>query len=213
MLREALRYPLRGDRGDAIETLAVGGGLHLLAAYVPLLPLVPVVGYLVGVLREDGDGDPPLFRRPRRLLRDGVLGTVVCLAYLLPPLALLVVTVGWAAVEGVPAAVPRALVIVASTLSLLTAALFAYLLPAALVGLARAGLRGAFAPRELFDTVASGRYFYAWVVGAATLGAAAALAPGLNRVALGFFLLFYAEVVAAVAWTAGAGGNGFDSGV
>ncbi|QLG62574.1 DUF4013 domain-containing protein [Halorarum salinum] len=211
MLREALRFPLRGDRGDVLETLAIGGGLHLLAAYLPLVPLVPVVGYLVGVLRDGSDGDPPLFRDPRRLLRDGVLGSVVCVAYLLPPLALLLVTVGRAAIEGVPADVPSGVFVVASTLSLLSAAAVAYLLPAALVGLSREGLRAAFAPRELLSTAANGRYFYAWVVGGATLGTAAALSPGLNRVALGFFVLFYAEVVAAAAWAAAVGGNRFTS--
>ncbi|WP_313695647.1 DUF4013 domain-containing protein [Halorarum halobium] len=248
MLQEALAFPFRGDRGDALETLAIGGGLHLLAAFVPLLPLVPVVGYLVGLLRADGGGvggnradgggddaaDPsggvsddgeavaeggphghgvelPLFRGPRRLLRDGLFGSLVCLAYLVPPVAFLLLTVGRAAIEGVPADVPSRLFVVASTLSLLLAATFAYVLPAALVGLARSGLRAAFDPRGLWGTVTDGRYFYAWSVGAVTIGSAVALAQPLNRIALGFFVLFYAEVVAARAIADGVRGNGFTS--
>lgn len=137
-------------------------------------------------------------------MRDGALGSVVRLAYLLPPLAVLLATVGRAAVEGLPAGGPPASFVVASTLSLPTAATVAYLLPAALVGLSREELRAAFAPRELLAAVTNGRYFHAWVVGGATLGTAAALAPGLNRVALGFFL-FYAVVVAAAAGAEGVG--------
>ena len=220
MLREALRFPLRGDRGDALETLAVGGGLHLLAAFVPVLPLVPVVGYLVGVLRDESaapderrdGGDPALFRHPRRLLRDGLVGSAVCLAYLLPAAAFLLLTVGRAVTDGVPADVPAPVFVVAGTLSLLLAISFAYVLPAALVGLARSGWRGAFAPGPLFGVVTTGRYFFGWTVGAVALGVALALAPGLNRLALGFFLLFYAEVVAVSAWGAAVRGNRFRAG-
>lgn len=212
MLQEALRFPFRGDRGDVLETLAVGGGLHLLAAFLPVLPIVPVVGYLVGVLRDGGEGEPPLFREPRRLLRDGLLGSVVCLAYLLPPAAFLLLTVGRAAVDGVPADVPSSLFLAFSTLSLLIAVAFAYVLPAALVALARSGIRAAFAPRALLAAVANGRYFYGWTVGAATFGSALALTPALNPIVVGFFALFYAEVVAAAAWADAVRGNRFTPG-
>lgn len=221
MLPEALGYPLRGDRGDAAETLAVGGGLHLLAAFVPLLPLVAVLGYLVRVFREadDATGDPATFRSPggvaglRALVRDGLLGAVVVVAYTAVPVAVLLVTFYGLLDGAVPLAGGGRFVLLAGgTATLFVAVAFAYPLPAALAALARSGLRAALSPSTLRPAVTTGRYFYAWCVGAAVLGVGGALAPALNPFVVGFFLGFYLEVVAVAAWARGVGGKRFVGG-
>lgn len=240
MLRAALTYPLRGD--DRVFTLAMGGGLHLLAVYLPLLPLVPVVGYLVATLRhvagdadaEGGGGGPPsaaleagapplvtdaddgALDALRRLGRDGLGGTVVVAAYLLPPTLALWLgarfllgtggNAGGTAVAGGggAGAAGTAVLLLGGTLVVFVALLLLYPLPAGLVAFARTGrLRAAFDRERVGRTLAGGRYFVGWVGGVAVVVAASALATPLNRVALGFFVVFYAEVAAAAAWAVG----------
>lgn len=221
MIPEAFGYPLGGDRGDAAETLAVGGGLHLLSAFVPVVPLVFVVGYLMRVLRstDDAEDDPATFRSPgglagaRALVRDGLLGSLVVVAYSVVPAVVLGVTFygvlgGNASLDGVGGLA----VAVGGTTTLFVSLAFAYTLPAALAALARSGLRAAFSPSTVWGVATTGRYFYAWCVGASALGVGAALAVPLERLVVGFFLLFYLEVVAAAAWARGVGGKRFAGG-
>lgn len=239
MLREALRYPLGGadDRGATAEALATGGGLHLLAALVaplwPLSLLVPVaavlvVGYLVRVFGAAGDaGDPatlPSFRRPIGLLRDGLVAGVLSVAVLLVPVTVLFVTVA-GAVSGAAGGGPvdpttplgYGVTLVGGTVSLLLAVGVAYPLPAILAGYARADSHASVRARvaegisfgSLRRTVTSGRYFYAWTVGAVLLAFGAALAGAGSRAArlVGFFGLFFLEVAAVAALSRGIGGN------
>jgi len=107
--------------------------------------------------------------------------------------------------------------LVGGTVSLLLAVGVAYPLPAILAGYARAGsdatvrarVAGAVSFGSLRRTATSGRYFYAWTVGAVLLAFGAALSgAGPRPVRLvGFFGLFYLEVAAAAAWSRGIGGN------
>jgi len=228
VLPEALRLPLGdpADRGAAAETLAVGGGLHLLSALAP--PLAPVtavavVGYLLRVFAEAGEADDPArlptFRSPRRLLRDGLVGTALTAAFLLVPVAVLVVTVGGALAGGIDPTTPLGYggILVGGTVTLLLSAALVYPLPAVLAGFARAGaaagvparLRTALSARRLRGIVSSGRYFYAWTVGSMLLLVGVPLASAGGRVGrlVGFFLLFYLEVAAVAAWSRGVGGN------
>jgi hypothetical protein len=213
MLREAMGYPLRGDH--AVETLLVGGGLHLLAVFVPALPLVPVVGYLVVALGERAttarpdlpESHPPTFRDPRRLLRLGLGGSLVAVAYLWLPAVLLVVTI-WGAASGSLPAVPGAggsvAFVVATTVVGLTAVALAYPLPAALAAYAEHGtFRAAISPGVLRPVVTDARYFVASGLAVVVLGLAAALYAPLNAVGGGFFLAFYAESVAVALWGRG----------
>ena len=50
-----VRFPVRGER--AIDTLLVGGGLHLASVFLPVIPLLVVLGYLVGLLATVGARD------------------------------------------------------------------------------------------------------------------------------------------------------------
>ncbi|UIO98695.1 DUF4013 domain-containing protein [Halobaculum sp. CBA1158] len=235
MLPEAIRFPLGdpADRGAAAEALAVGGGLHLLAAVswpvvpLPLFPLVAVVGYLVRVLGVAGDAsDPgrlPSFRSPAAIVRDGLVGSALVVGFLLVPTVVLVVTVagaiGGAAGGGIDPTTPLGYgaTLVGGTATLLFAVATVYPLPAVLAAYARGDpadgtvsrVRDALSPRQLRGTVSTGRYFYAWTVGATLLLLGTVLAGSGNRVAslVGFFGLFYLEVAAAAVWSRGVGGN------
>lgn len=239
MLREALRYPLGAadDRGATAEALATGGGLHLLAALVaPLWPIslltpiatVLVVGYLVRVFASAGEAeDPatlPTFRRPIGLLRDGLVASALSIAVLLVPVVVLLVTVAGATSGGagggpIDPTTPLGygVTLVGGTMSLLLAIGVAYPLPAMLAGYARADsaatvrtrVAEGISFRGLRRTATSGRYFYAWTVGAVLLAFGAALAGSGSRPVrlVGFFGLFYLEVAAVAAWSRGIGGN------
>ncbi|MFC4359054.1 DUF4013 domain-containing protein [Halobium salinum] len=210
MLREALRYPTRGD--DAVETLLVGGGLHLLAAaFPPAAPVgaVFVLGFLVHVLARAADGPrglaerpPPTFRAVRRVGRAGVGGLLVSAAYLLLPTVLLAVTATGALSRRVGDAGlglgPTVGVLAGSLTTLFLALAFVYLLPAALANYAAAGrLRAAFDRASLLRAATDARYFVAFCSAGTLLGLAAVAAGGLDRVLVGFFLAFYLEVAAA----------------
>ncbi|QZX99432.1 DUF4013 domain-containing protein [Halobaculum rubrum] len=239
MLREALRYPLGAadDRGATAEALATGGGLHLLAALVaPLWPLslltpvatVLVVGYLVRVFGAAGEAEDPAtlpsFRRPVGLLRDGLVASALSVVVLLVPVVVLLVTVagatsGGAAGGPIDPTTPLGygVTLVGGTVSLLLAVGVAYPLPAILAGYARADPDSAVRARvaegvsvgSLRRTATSGRYFYAWTVGAILLAFGAALAGAGSRPVklVGFFGLFYLEVAGVAAWSRGIGEN------
>jgi hypothetical protein len=221
MLREALGYPLRGDH--AVETLLVGGLCHLLAAFVPVVPLVPVVGYLVCALegrarthRPDlAETTPPTFHDPREILRRGLGGSLVVVAYLAVPTVVLVVTLGGTvsrSLDSVPGVGLSLGFFTASTVTLLVAVLFAYLLPAGLASYAVGdSVRSAFDPTAVRSVATDARYFVTWGVAVVVLSLAGVLFAPLNAVGAGFFLAFYAEVVAVGLWGRGVVGLGVES--
>ncbi|MFC5366828.1 DUF4013 domain-containing protein [Salinirubrum litoreum] len=213
MLREALGYPLRGDH--AVETLLVGGLCHLLAAFVPVVPLLPVVGYLVCALddrarssRPDlSETTPPTFHDFRGILRRGLGGSLIVVAYLAVPTVVLVVTLGGTlsqSLGSVPGVGLSLGFYTASTVTLLVAVLFAYLLPAGLSAYAVGeSLRSAFDPSAVRSVATDARYFVTWGVAVVVLSLAGVLFAPLNAVGAGFFLAFYAEVVAVGLWGRG----------
>ena len=212
MFGAALRYPFRAE-GDRlpIDVILLGGGLHLMAAFVPVLPLVAVAGYLVRVLDHAAgtdrrafrtDAAPPSFAGVRGLVTDGLAVFAIALAYLAPPLVLLVVTARGIDTAAVGATGPTFGVgvgfLAGSTVTVLLALAFVYPLPAALTAYARRRRLGAaFDPDSLWPLVTDARYLAAVVVGVFVVGLAALVAGPLNRLALGFFVVFYAETVAA----------------
>lgn len=229
MLKQAFRFPFGDDRGAAAEVLLVGGGLHVLSAFVPLVPLIPVVGYLLRVLGDAGDAsDPgrlPSFRAPGRLLRDGLVGSLLVVGFLLVPVVVLLVTFvgaleGNAGGAGIDPTTPLGygVTLVGGTVTLLLAVAAVYPLPAVLAAYARAEtdagtvtrVRKALSPGSLRRTVSTGRYFYGWTIGAVLLLIGLSLAGGGSRPIrlIGFFSLFYLEVAAAASWSRGIGGNG-----
>jgi hypothetical protein len=207
MLRAALRYPTRDQ--DAVFTLLVGGGLHLLAVWIPVLPYVFVAGYLVRVLSHTTSGGraalrdeagAPRFDRPLTLLRDGVSAVVVAAVYLVVPVGILLVTVGGAVGGDLSLAAAgtgtQVGFLVGSTVTILVAGTVSYLVPAAVSLYALHGrVRAAFEWRSIRRAATDARYFYGVVAGLALATVAGVAVGPLNRLALGFFLAFYAEVV------------------
>lgn len=215
MVPEPLRYPFRGEH--RLDTLLVGGGLHLLAVYVPVAPLVVALGYLVVVLRDTSARDErgmfdelPAFRGVREIVRLGVGASVVVVAFLVPAAVVLVVTVaGLTQAPLSPGDVSFGTslgFVLGSTASLLLAVAFTYLLPAALANYAATGrLRAAFDGGVLVRAAGDGAYFYDVLVGLVAGGVLLVVARATTAYAVGFFLAFYAELVAVGFWSRGVG--------
>lgn len=213
MLREALSYPFRGENAE--ETLLIGTVLALAAGVLlrlgvlsvfAVVPAVLLAGYALAVLRESaaGDDSPPQFSGFRALAADGARALVVAAGYLFVPAAALALTVGGAAPGTRPTTLgTTTFVLGAGTVVPFVSLAFAYLLPVALVGVARTGdQRSAVEVARLRRTAVTGGYFVGWVTALAVgsvavvlLGALAAFGrPGqVAALALGF----YAVVVAA----------------
>lgn len=217
MFREALTYPVRGDHAE--QTLLVGVvcslAVGLLArlgvlAVLAVVPTVLLVGYAVAVVRAtaESDGDsaslrsdaPPRFGDVRALAADGVRALVVAVGYLLVPAVALAVTVRGAAAGSGPAGLGATVFLFgASTTVLLVSLAFAYLLPAALAGVARRrSVSGGFDRGRLRKFAGDGGYFVGWIsallvagTALAVLGSLAALGrPGeVAALALSFYAL------------------------
>jgi hypothetical protein len=238
MLREALSYPLRGE--DVEETLLVGAvlalaiGLLVRLGVLGVLAVVPAVllaGYALAVLRvsaeSSGDTDaesaratlatdetPPAFAGLRALAGDGVRALVVAAGYLFVPAVALAVTVGGASAGVRPATLgTTAFVLVASTVVLVVSAVFAYLLPAALAGVARTGhLRSAVDLAALRRHATDGGYFVGWITALVACGVAFVLSGALASLGRPGEVValaggFYALVVVARLLGRGVGGS------
>ncbi|UPV74631.1 DUF4013 domain-containing protein [Halorussus limi] len=216
MLSEALTYPVRGEGRE--ETLLVGAilavAVGLLArlgvlAFLALVPAVMLAGYAQSVLRATvespggtaaAEDAPPAFRTVRALAADGLRALAVAGGYLVVPAAALLLTVGGASAGGRPDSLGiTVFVFGAGTVVLFVSLGFAYLLPAALAGVARTGDLGAALDRgRLLGSARSGGYFLGWVAAVVTgaifvvtLGSLAALGrPGeVAALAGGFYAL------------------------
>jgi len=203
MIDEAINYPRNGD--DALVTIIIGGVLTLFSFL--LVPLLPLYGYLMNVLRsgmDDGE-EPPAFENWEALFVEGVTVFLVTVAYFLVPLVILTVTVGGAVVSIVAgdAGAGALLGAVAGvSLAALVSLVFYYVLPAGLANFARSGEVGsAFALGELRPVLFSGTYAKGWLLGLAVILVAGVVAGLLNAVPLigtvaGVFVTFYGAVAA-----------------
>jgi len=213
MVPAPLSYPFRGER--RVDALLAGGGLHLLAVYVPVLPLMAVLGYLLVVFGETasrGDDERfdalPALGDVRQVVRTGVEGTVVVVGFLLPATVVLLVTVaGVSQLSLSPGDVSfgtSAGFVLGSTTSLLLAVTFLYLLPAALANYIATGrLRGAVDIDVLGRAATDAAYFYDVTVGLVAGSFLLVVASATTAIAVGFFVAFYAELVAVAFWARG----------
>ena len=89
MFEDALRFPFAGD--DSARSLLIGGVLVLLSPFV--LPLLPLFGYYLRVLKAgiDGDETPPVFEEWVELSVDGLKAVVVSFVYFLVPLVFTII--------------------------------------------------------------------------------------------------------------------------
>lgn len=203
MLEKAINYPRNGD--DTLVTIIIGGLLTLFSFL--LVPLLPLYGYLMNVLRSgmDHGEEPPAFENWNDLFVEGAKVFAVSLAYFLIPLVILAVTVGGALISIVSgnAGAGTALGALAGfSLAALVSLVFYYVLPAALANFARSGEIGsAFAFGELRPVLFSGTYAKGWLLALGVIVAASVVAGLLSVVPLigavaGVFVTFYAIVAA-----------------
>lgn len=204
-----LRYPVAGEERE--RPLLALWILVLAGFVVPLVPLVPVVGYLIRVLdaSDRGAPAPALFEDAWTLLRRGVGGTGLAVGFLAGPFLALLVTV-YGAMFGAGAFAaggPSTLLVAAgSVVVLLFAVLGGYLLPIALFRYGRTGsLRAAVEARWLRGAATHGAYFAGWILGAAVAAAGAGLARALLSVprvgpVLAALVLAHVAVVTCHLW-------------
>jgi len=210
-LRDDLAFPFRGARPEA--PVIAGWVLLLASAVVPLVPLVPLAGYLLRVVIASARGDdapPDALADPLGILRDGMGILAVTTGYLLVPAVVLVVTAYGIVIGDPPDPGPASslLVLGGTTAVLAFAVVGGYLLPVGLVGYATGGLRTAFDPGRLRSVGSHPAYFLGWITGAVVLALGAGFAsvlefvPLLGRV-LPALVMAYALVVGAHLWGRG----------
>ena len=189
--------------------------------FVPLafLPLLVLRGYYVAVIAGGANREPgaPSIVQWGTLLSNGVKSVLVSVGYALP--ALLLVVLGVAALVALvppevadpntsPAAVEsatsdaRALGVLAvlalgGVLLLGYGLLYAYLRPAALAVFAVSGsLREAFRLGRVRSVAGTGDYAVGWLLAGLVLVVGGVFVLPLSALLVGFFLLFYLQVVA-----------------
>jgi hypothetical protein len=204
-----------------LVTVAVLSVTPLALLFVPLAALSVLVlrGYYVAVLAGGANRDPgaPSIVRWGKLLSDGVKSVLVSVGYLLP--AVLLVGLALAALVALvppavtdPSTTPSAVesatsearalgvlaVLVLGGLLLLGyALLYAYLRPAALAVFAVSGsLREAFRLARVRSVAGSGDFAVGWLLAGLVLVVGGLFALPLSVLLVGFFLLFYLQVVA-----------------
>ena len=192
VIRDALAYPLRADERTLVTgaSLAIALGLALRLGVLALPIAVVLAGYAAAVIRTSADDEraPPRFEEIRRLASDGLRALAVAIGYLVVPVVVLAGSLGGTLAAARPESFATTVVVsAAGTVLLFVSLAFAYLLPAAIAGVASTGRLGAALARSrLRSTITDGRYFLAWAaallvasVAGALLGAVASLGrPG-----------------------------------
>jgi hypothetical protein len=192
--------------------------LALLLVPVVALPILVLRGYYVAVLAGGANREPgaPSIVRWGKLLSDGVKSVLVSAGYLLP--AVLLVALALAALVALvppevtdPSTTPSAVesatsearalgvlaVLVLGGLLLLGyALLYAYVRPAALAVFAVSGsLREAFRLGRVRSVAGTGDFAVGWLLAGLVLVVGGLFALPLSVLLVGFFLLFYLQVV------------------
>ncbi|QAU13428.1 DUF4013 domain-containing protein [Halorubrum sp. BOL3-1] len=202
----AVAYPVAGDAAE--RPLLAVWLLLALAVVVPLLPALPVVGYLVRVLAasERGDALPRFLADGRRLLQQSIGGLLACLVFLGVPFAALLVTVYGVVTLEPGANAPVGRILAGSTAMLFVALLGLYLLPISLTVYGQEGsIRRALSPGALRPVAGHPAYFFGWTLGftalVVTVGVGGALFT-LSRIGplVGTFVLAYGLLVTAYLW-------------
>jgi len=207
-ISDAIAYQTEHD--DWVTTVLIGGVLSAFGFL--LLPLLPVYGYVVRVIRHplEGDPRPPTFGDREELVVDGAKAVLVGAVSVLIPGIVGGVTVGGSIVAIATgtrggAATGIAGLVVGGLLTVVLSLVFGYVAVAAVVAFAdERRVDAAFDPDVLKPVVLSGAYATAWVFSLAVLLGASVLVGVLNGIPiLGAVVFFYAQVVAARLWAGG----------
>ncbi|MFC6787091.1 DUF4013 domain-containing protein [Halobaculum halobium] len=211
-ISDAVTYPTEHD--DWVKTILIGGVLSAFGFL--LLPLLPVYGYIVRVIRHtlEEDPRPPTFGDWEELVVDGAKAVVVGVVYMLVPGIVGAIAVGGSIVAiatGTRSATAAGLagLAVGALLTVVLSLVFGYVAVAAVVAFADERRVGAaFDVGILKPVVLSGEYATAWALSIAVFLAAGVLVGVLNGIPIlgavvGAFVFFYAQVVAARLWAGG----------
>lgn len=153
-------------RGENAEEAVLTGWICLLAhsLFLPMLALVPALGYLVATTRamiEEESALPPV--EFRSLFVSGAGASAVCLAYGLVPAAVGAITISLAGTAVIdPGSGESILFLTGSTVTLFVVLTGLYLLPIALCRYAVSGLRDALPDRSFLPVATHAAYFIGW---------------------------------------------------
>lgn len=202
------------DHDDWKKTVLIGGILSVFGFL--LIPLLPVYGYIIRVIRHrlEGDRRPPTFGDWEALFVDGVKAFVIGFVYLLIPGIVGTITVGGsiaAMATGTRggAAAGLAGLGLGLLLTFVLALVFGYVAVAAIVNFAKEGRVGAaFDFATIKPVVFNGDFATAWAlsvvvfIGASVVVGILNVIPVLGAV-IGAFVIFYAQMVAGHLWAGG----------
>lgn len=196
---QALEFPTNGD--GWIKTVLIGGVLSILGSFL-LLPLIPVQGYFVQVLRSatEGSTERPAFEDWGTLFVDGLKILGVQLVYGILPFVVVAIGVtvsgiglGVGGTGGSAVGAVGGLVLLLGALSFLAAV---YLIPAAVANMAHENSFGAAFDVSTLVSVGSSADYLVGVLVAIAVGLVLGLVAGaLSLVVVGVFLAFYVQVV------------------
>ena len=161
-MRAALGYPLQGEHGEkAVLSAWLCVFVHAIA--LPVVALVPVLGYVATVLGADGDDPPPFL--DRALVTRSLGATAITLGYGVVPLGTAALAFQFLfGADQAPSETEAIFVLAASTAVLIVLAGYAYVLPIALANYVRGGsLRSA--TTDLVDVASHAAYFVGWASG------------------------------------------------
>lgn len=177
-MRERLAY-LRGEHAE--EALLVGW-ICVLAhtLLLPVLALVPALGYLVATTRAVIGGESALpAAEGRSLLHEGIAAGVICLVYGVFPFAVGAITISLATGATIdPEGGASLLFLMGSTVTLFVVLTGLYALPIALCRYATGGMRDALPDRSFAGVAGHAAYFVGWT-SALLIVAAGGLAGGV----------------------------------
>ncbi len=194
---EALKYPVRGVHAEK-ALLSAWLCVFVHAVAVPVLALVPLVGYATTVLSQAHEETPPPFLERSVLVR-GLGGTALAVGYGLLPLVATLVALQLLFDGGEPTEGEAIVFLAASTAVLFVLAGYVYVLPIALANYGQTGSLRSSAS-GLLDVATHAGYFVGWTSGIVltlvglTLSSALIELGGLSTV-VGAFVGGYAVIV------------------
>ena len=209
---DAVTYPMESD--DWMKTILIGGAM-LLFSFL-LIPVFVAYGYMIRAIQAsfEGEPEPPSFGDWGDLIVDGLKVFVIGVVYFLVPLAVMVLTVGGAALAvftgsetGAAAGAGTLLLGILATFVL--SLVFGYLAAVGLVNFAREERFGAAFDVGVVKSVGlDGDFAVPWLISVGVFLAVGIVTSALNVIpGLGFvvgaFLNFYALLVAANLWAGG----------
>ena len=211
-IEDAVAYPMESD--EWLKTVLIGGVLTVFGFL--LIPMLPAYGYIVRTLRHrlDGRSEPPSFGEWGSLFVDGLKAWIIGIVYLIIPLIVGGVTVGgsitaMATGSRAGSAAGVAGLIGGLLITFILTLVFGYFAVVAVVNFAREDRFGAAFDLDMIRAVALDRdYAIPWGVSVVVFIVAGVIASVLNIIpflgfAVGSFVFFYAQIVAASLWADG----------